>query len=356
MATQVWRTNVDLAERLQATPQHFDFLQALRIIELLMLQQQSNCEYIGVETTPHKEWLQLKHNASFSFPGTEVSAIDLKNNNQGDSHWQVTSNLFGLLGSMGVLPFIYSELVLQRERQRDHALKDFLDQFNHRSLSLFYRAASKYRLPVVYHRHQLKQKRKHRFDPITRVLMSLVGLGLETQQDRLPLRDEVRVQYFGLLSQQRRNASGLQQILRHHFSVPATIEQFKGQWLDLMVDTQIKLPGLMIDGHNHCLGENTVLGQRCWALQSKFRVKIGPLSKSQYQAFAPGSQQLATLRAVIQLYAGNERDFDIVISIDSNILPPLQLKKTPDYQPQLAWNSLLHHANCHEPLEITAAG
>ena len=36
-------------------------------------------------------------------------------------------NFFGLTGPQGVLPLEYSELVADRVRQRDHALRDFLE-------------------------------------------------------------------------------------------------------------------------------------------------------------------------------------------------------------------------------------
>ena len=44
------------------------------------------------------------------------------------------------------MPRHYTELLLQRIREKDFSLRDFLDLFNHRLTSLFYRAWEKYSL------------------------------------------------------------------------------------------------------------------------------------------------------------------------------------------------------------------
>ena len=78
-------------------------------------------------------------------------------------------NFMGLTGPQGVLPLYYSALVRERLRARDSALREFLDIFNHRAISLFYQAWEKFRFTVAYERGDDDRLSPH--------LMDLLGLG-----------------------------------------------------------------------------------------------------------------------------------------------------------------------------------
>ena len=75
----------------------------------------------------------------------------------------------GLTGPLGVLPHAYTELLLDRIRQKDTALRDFLDLFHHRIISLFYQAWEKYRFTIAYERGERDRFSHH--------LLDLIGLG-----------------------------------------------------------------------------------------------------------------------------------------------------------------------------------
>jgi hypothetical protein len=50
----------------------------------------------------------------------------------------------GIAGIQGPLPFPYTEMLIQRERNGDASLKDFLDVFNHRLISILHRIRKQY--------------------------------------------------------------------------------------------------------------------------------------------------------------------------------------------------------------------
>jgi predicted component of type VI protein secretion system len=61
-------------------------------------------------------------------------------------------------------------------------------------------------------------------------LLDLVGMGSGGLQNRLPIRDEAVAFYSGLLSVRSRPADGLARLVGDYFDVPATVEQFVGEW------------------------------------------------------------------------------------------------------------------------------
>ena len=90
---------------------------------------------------------------SLAFPAAEIQRLELPEDDAGQPRMDV--NFLGLTGPQGVLPIYYTQLIAERARLRDTAIRDFLDIFNHRMISLFYRAWEKYRFPIGYERTQL---------------------------------------------------------------------------------------------------------------------------------------------------------------------------------------------------------
>ncbi|HSX85321.1 MAG TPA: type VI secretion system baseplate subunit TssG, partial [Cellvibrio sp.] len=64
---------------------------------------------------PATETIRLQTQTSFKFPEAEVHAI-VRNSGAGPS-WRMQTNFMGLTGSIGVMPYHYTELILQRLKQ-----------------------------------------------------------------------------------------------------------------------------------------------------------------------------------------------------------------------------------------------
>src|ERR1019366_7608006 len=91
-----------------------------------------------------------------------------------------------LTGPSSVLPRHYTELIERLVREADNperfVLRDWFDLFNHRFISLFYRAWSKYRYWLPYDRRDHLRSEP---DLFTHLLFSLIGLGTAGQRNRL---------------------------------------------------------------------------------------------------------------------------------------------------------------------------
>jgi len=347
MSSQGWRKNTSITRKLTEAPYEYQFLQAVRLLERSALLEkettQSNIASNAIArfTPPSTESIRFATHQSLAFPSADIDQVERKDNAAGTTQWHMIVNLMGLTGSMGVLPFHYTELILNRQKQKDDTLEHFFNLFNHRTLSLFFQAAAKYKLPLQYERNQLFNASKDKKDSATQALLSLIGLGTDGLTNRLYTRDESLLYYSGLLSQKTRTASGLQQILRSHFSIPVNIDQFVGQWQELIEDVRSRLPDFSNpQGRNVCLGRSAMIGKKGWFAQGKIHIILGPLNKQQLKQFAPGTQTLKALNELVRMYVGMENDYEFIIRIKKSDIPErIQLnRKSP---PIIGWNTWL---------------
>ena len=112
----------------------------------------------------------------------------------------MTVAFMGLTGPLGVLPHAYTEMLMARRRAGDPTASAFLDLFNHRMISLFFRAWEKYRPALARERGEE--------DPLARCLYSLIGLGIAPLRDRHEFPDAALLFHAGAFAQRRRPAVG----------------------------------------------------------------------------------------------------------------------------------------------------
>jgi type VI secretion system protein ImpH len=356
MSSQSWRKNSPLVDLVQESPGDFDFIQIVRILERALIYHnhsgainapRANVNFVGNYSPPNRESLRFLSSSALSFPENEVVRTRQQKTDDNQIYWEVLVNFIGLTGSMGVLPYHYTEIILQRLKNRDNALQSFLNLFNHRITSLFYKVSTRYKLALQYESTRLQKKlnlratREDQFtDTHTKILMSLAGLGTHKLHKRQSVNDETIVYYSGYFTQSLRTAYGLKQIISDYFKIPADIQEFVGQWQDLIDDVRTRLSwSEQPEGQNASLGRSCMLGKRGWYVQAKVQICLGPLTRSQYNSFAPGTKNLRVLKELTRLYLGMEKEFDIIIRIKrSEILQQPLNRNTP---PVMGWSTWL---------------
>jgi type VI secretion system protein ImpH len=316
----------EVAEKLRREPYSFDFFQAVRLLERFLPERTS----VGQFAHPETEVARFGVHPSLAFPASQIQAMNYPEDGPAD----MTVNFMGLTGPQGVLPNPYTSLIIERLKASDYSPRDFLDIFNHRMISLFYRAWRKYRFDVAYEQGER--------DLFSRHLLSLLGLGTEGLRDRQAVSDDSLIYYAGLLAQRPRSAQALQQILADYFDVPVAIEQFAGAWYRLEPETQCRLSeGSSESGE---LGFGAVVGDEVWNQQSKVRVVLGPLSLERYADFLPQGQSWQPLGAWVQLYSNDEWDFEVKLILERQQVPACTLGAEGASGPQLGWVSWVKSA------------
>ena len=211
-------------EALEREPYSFEFFQAVRVLHSL----HPTRGRVGRYGNPDDEAVHFGATPATAFPASEIQAIELEDGVPP----RMLVNFFGLTGPQGVLPLEYSELVADRVRQRDHALRDFLDVFNHRMVSLFFRAWER------THAHGGEAASGE--DPLRDHLLDLAGLGTPGLAKQLGLPAAALPFYVGLLSMPARPAVALELLLEDYFGVSVEVEQFVGGWYAIDESSQIQ--------------------------------------------------------------------------------------------------------------------
>jgi type VI secretion system protein ImpH len=303
-------------------PYRFEFFRAVRILECMYPDRES----VGSAAPPSREVARFGAHATLSFPASEIQALTPPRDEKTPPHMVV--NFMGLTGPLGALPEPYTEFLLQRVSQKDYALREFFDLFNHRAISLFYRAWEKYHVTVGFERDDE--------DRFSQYLSDLIGQGTKGLRGRFAFEDLALLYYAGLFNQHPRSASGLEGIVRDFFEVPAAVCQFVGSRVRLGSENHNRL-GVQ----NTELGVNLILGESVWDRQSRFRVRLGPLPLRTFRDFLPVRSSFLPLVQIVRLYSGLEYDFDIQLILNAPEAPACQLLSEGEQGSHLGWSSWL---------------
>lgn len=371
-----WGKNHSVMEWLFAEGYRFDFFQAVRLLEILYSPEKS-AQDEGIEldtkamiarstvsrathpsTVPAVEkvedFVRFKSAVSLKFPTSDISEVKFKNSPPGRNlevpanHvleipiTEMLVNLMGLAGALGPLDMPTTELIIERAAKKDTALKDFLDIFNHRLISLLYRIRKMHRIGL--------EDEPPGQDKISKYLFSIIGLGTDGLMGRMLVRDRSLLHYAGLLSQQPRSIVGLELILSDYFKIKVKAHQFVGDWYDLDESQWTKIGEKA--GQNHVLGQGAVvLGTRVWDRQAKIEIQLGPLTYQQFLNLIPTGWGYRSLCDLTRFYLGDTLDVSFRLVLKGAELPLPMLGMIDE--PVLGWTSWLtvHHA----PLDTATA-
>ncbi len=82
-----------------------------------------------------------------------------------------------------------------------------------------------------------------------------------------------------------------------------------------------------------------MIGERVWDVQSKFRVRLGPLRYRQFVEFMPPGSALRPLCQLTRSYVGPEFDFDVQPVLLAAEVPWCRLSGDGADGPLLGWNT-----------------
>ena len=300
-------------------PYRFEFHQAIKLLEYLY----PHAIPFGETVNPLDEVVTVKSRIYLESMASDIYSLENVPLNSGIPTI-LNVNFMGIAGIQGPLPFPYTEMLIQRIRNGDTSLKDFLDIFNHRLMSILHRIRKQYLISLNSY---VPEKTE-----IAIGLKAFIGIGQQALENRLHVPDRSLLDYAGLYWSHPRSAKGLESILNSYFNIPIRVESCVGQWQSLPKDQQTHIGR---NGQWQRLGEGAVLGTRVWDQQSHFRLHLGPLDVEKLDIFLPPGRGFERLKDLTELYVGPVMSFSVRYSVKN---PPSTTLQNKAY---LGWRSWL---------------
>ena len=309
----------DLREELLHQGYGFEFFQAVLLLEALS----PGAAPVGGQGPYSEETVHIRPNSDLAFPAGDIQNIELlPKNRNGREVWRITQNFMGLYGVNSPLPLYFAEMVAKFYQEQD-PLRDFLDLFNHRLLSLYYLAWKKHNRAASVDPAQP--------DKLTAALCALIGQEPGAGREDWLVAPQRLVRYLGLLAGRTRSAAGLEAMIGDYFGIsqvrvsPYLVKKHRLPPEDL---TKIG-----VQGRNNCLGQSVILGEQVNDVAGQFRLSLGPLSPKSFDALQPGEPAFAELVFLVHFFSRHQLDFELELILNSEDVRPFKLSSQQETNP-----------------------
>ena len=305
-----------ISKTLWESPGSFAFSQAVEIVKSELGNRGSH---------DSGQSLRFKVNPNLSFPPSDIEDIDFFEKDE-RAFVTMTMNLMGLHGAGSPLPTYFTEYVAQNQDDPD-ALRDLLDLFNHRLVSVLYQIWRKYRYYVQY--------RSGGTDRLSCRFFGVIGMGYSQLREAKHINWDKLFAYMGLIAFKSDAAGSLESTLRHYFSHPTVyIEPCIHRTVDIPKDQQIRL-GV---ANSHC-ADTFVLGEQMPDQTGKFRIQVTNLTWSKFSSFLPMATTFKELAVLVKSVLRSRLDFDLELRLLPEEIRQFQLGE--ESGTRLGWSSWL---------------
>ena len=298
-----------LISRLLAQPQRFNLFQAISLLERVRPDAGALGDGDGAA-----EPVLLSSVVSLGFEPSDIAKVA-----ELGEKFKLSTPVMSLAGAQGPLPVPFTEMVLERTAERDPAMADFLDIFNHRFLSFLYRSRKKH--------HMGLQWRSPQKSSLAACLDSLSSLGLQSPASVEEHTTWLR--HAGLVGGAPRSMTGLLAMISDRLLVRATGRQFCGAWR-MLERRDIPVLSTRHPQSAPRLGKTAVLGNRVWDQSAGVRITLSELSVAKFRSLLKGGKDYSLLKSMVLRYLQQDISVEIELQLDKKeVLPTVLGQKEP---------------------------
>jgi type VI secretion system protein ImpH len=261
---------------------------------------------LGSTARPADDPVRFRPDPGMGFPAGELKAIEFdKENPQRPA--TVRTRLLGLYGVDSPMPTAFVDDIAQR-REGHEALEDFLDIFNHRIFTQFYRIWRKYSYPATFAAGGT--------DATSQCLLGLIGLGIPgtTRRVATPIS-----RFLALLSVMRlptRNAEGIKALVK--LLASKTQVRVSPRWPQ---EIPLPQPASLCSSRPVTLSEGTPLGNVGHDVNSQLHLMLSTDDASEANDWLPGGTLHSDLLVLLRVYLGWRCNATLQLTVAVSRLP-----------------------------------
>jgi type VI secretion system protein ImpH len=269
---------------------------------------------LGSTAHPADDPVRFRPDPGMGFPAGELKAIETDEEHP-ERPATVRTRLLGLYGVDSPMPTTFLDDIAQG-REGHEALEAFLDIFNHRIFTQFYRIWRKYSYPATFEAGGN--------DATSQCLLGLIGLGIPgtAQQIATPIS-----RFLALLSVMRlptRNAEGITALVK--LLAPNTQAQVTPHWPQKVPLAQ---PASLSVQRPVSLSQGTPLGSAGFDANSQLHLALFTEDLAEARGWLPGSQLHHDLLVLLRVYLGWRCTAKLQLSLPIHSLPKPILGAAP---------------------------
>lgn len=300
--------SADAVRALERGAQRFTLFAALRLLERAYAERPR----LGESRRALDDAVRLQQPPHLAFAPSDVRSLRI-DPERGRPVLEEFS--FGLFGPNGALPVHLTEHAFERRYQFDDpTFSDFVNLFQHRLISLFYRAWADADPAVSFDRPASDRFRLY--------LGALIGLAPQAAQGRDGVSDLAKLSRAAEFGAHARSAAGLEGALAGYFGLPVTLCQFVGEWLQIPMEARCRLGER---SESVCLGVGATIGESTWQCQHQFEIVLGPLTLEEFHRFLPAGPGFAELQDLVRLYTNDEWSWRLRLQLRATEVPRARL-------------------------------
>ncbi len=310
MGREAQPPHLRLTPRMEQALTRMNFYRFCQLIE----HQHPDKPPLGSTSQPGNDVVRLLPHPGMGFPASELRSVENSDDDPGTPP-VVRTTFLGLYGVDSPLPGSYIDDIAQR-REGHEALQGFLDIFNHRMLTQFYRIWRKYSYPATF--------APGGTDNTSQSLLGLVGLGIQGTGKHIATPVSRFLALLGVLRQPARTEEGVRALVR--LLAPGTAVTVSPHCLR---PVSVAQPLGFTDDAGFVLDGNRPLGDEAMDASSQLLITLTTACPDEAQRWLPEGQLYQDLLVMLRVYLGWRYRARIRLCLETSLLAPPELGDAP---------------------------